>query len=75
MYETIIALIVKQFQIEEDFVDENTNFADDLGADSMDMVELIAAVEDSLDLEIPDEDVPDICTVRDLCEYVERADF
>lgn len=75
MYDTIIALIVKQFQIEEDFVDENTNFADDLGADSMDMVELIAAVEDSLDLEIPDEDVPDICTVRDLCEYVERADF
>lgn len=75
MYETIIALIVRQFQIEEDFVDENTSFADDLGADSMDMVELIAAVEDSLDLEIPDEDVPDICTVRDLCEYVERADF
>ncbi len=75
MYETIIALIVRQFQIEEDYVDENTNFADDLGADSMDMVELIAAVEDSLDLEIPDEDVPDICTVRDLCEYVERADF
>lgn len=75
MYETIIDLIVKQFQIEEDYVDENTNFADDLGADSMDMVELIAAVEDSLDLEIPDEDVPDICTVRDLCEYVERTDI
>ncbi len=75
MYETIITLIARQFQIEEDSVDENTNFADDLGADSMDMVELISSVEDCLDMEIPDEDVPDLCTVRDLCEYVERTDF
>ena len=75
MYETIIALIAGQFQIDEDVVNENTNFADDLGADSMDMVELISAVEDSFEIEIPDEDIPDICTVRDLCEYVERTDF
>jgi acyl carrier protein len=53
-------------------VDDSASFVDDLGADSLDIVELVMAFEEAFDLDIPDEDAEKIATVKDAIEYIER---
>ncbi len=66
----IRALITEQLGIEEEEVVPEAKFIDDLGADSLDTVELIMAFEETFDIEIPDEDAEKITTVQEAVDYV-----
>jgi acyl carrier protein len=70
--EKIKQIIVDQLGVEPSDVTENASFVDDLGADSLDRVELIMAFEEAFDLEIPDEEAEKISTVEDVIEYVQK---
>jgi acyl carrier protein len=63
---------VEQLGVDEKEVTESASFIDDLGADSLDTVELVMAFEEEFDLEIPDEDAEEITTVRDAITYIEE---
>ena len=63
--------VVEQLSVEPELVDIDSNLMDDLEADSLDAVEIIMAVEEEFDLEIPDADAEKFRTVRDMVEYVE----
>jgi acyl carrier protein len=64
-------IIVEQLGVDENQVDNTASFVDDLGADSLDIVELIMAFEEAFDLDIPDEDAEKITTVKDAIDYIE----
>jgi acyl carrier protein len=64
-------IIVEQLGVDESQVDSNASFVDDLGADSLDIVELVMAFEEAFELEIPDEDAEKIGTVKDAVDYIE----
>jgi acyl carrier protein len=64
-------IIVEQLGVDENQVDNTASFVDDLGADSLDIVELIMAFEEAFDLDIPDEDAEKIATVKDAVDYIE----
>lgn len=66
----MIDIIVEQLSVEKEKVVPNASFVDDLGADSLDLVELIMAMEEGFDIEIPDEDAEKITTVQDAIDYV-----
>jgi acyl carrier protein len=63
-------IIVEQLGVEEDEVSPEASFIDDLGADSLDTVELVMAFEEEFNIEIPDEDAEGISTVADAVEYI-----
>lgn len=65
------ALIVEQLGVEEDDVKIESSFVDDLGADSLDIVELVMALEEEFELEIPDEDAEKIRTVGEAVKYIQ----
>ena len=65
-------IIVDQLSVEESEVTANASFVDDLGADSLDRVELIMAFEEAFDIEIPDEEAEKIATVQDAIAYIEK---
>ena len=71
MLEKIKSIVADQLGVDEDKVTEDASFIDDLGADSLDTVELIMAFEEEFDVEIPDEDAQKIKTVKDVIEYIE----
>jgi len=66
----MIDIIVEQLSVEKEKVVPEASFVDDLGADSLDLVELIMAMEEKFDIEIPDEDAEKIVTVQDAVNYV-----
>lgn len=68
----MIDIIVEQLSVDKEKVVPNASFVDDLGADSLDLVELIMAMEEGFDIEIPDEDAEGITTVKDAIEYVNK---
>jgi acyl carrier protein len=70
MFEKIQNLISEQLGIDAGEITMEASFIDDLGADSLDVVELIMALETEFDLEIPDEDAEKITTVNDVVEYI-----
>jgi acyl carrier protein len=65
-------IIIDQLSVEEGEVTPTASFVDDLGADSLDRVELIMALEEAFDLEIPDEQAEQIKTVQDAVDYIEK---
>ena len=65
-------IIVDQLSVEEGEVTPTASFVDDLGADSLDRVELIMAFEEAFDIEIPDEDAEKIQSVRDAYNYIDQ---
>ena len=71
--EKVKAIICEQLDVEAETVVPEASFVDDLGADSLDQVELIMAMEEEFDVSIPDEDAEKIATVKDAIEYVEKA--
>jgi len=71
VYDQIRDIIVEQLDVSEDEVNPDARFVDDLGADSLDVVELIMRIEEELDIEIPDEDAEKLQTVKDAVAYVE----
>jgi len=66
-------IIVEQLDVSEDDVVLTAAFVDDLGADSLDQVELIMAMEEEFDISIPDEDAEKIATVQDAVDYINNA--
>ena len=64
-------IIVEQLGVDESQVDAGASFVDDLGADSLDIVELVMAFEEAFELDIPDEDAEKIATVKDAIDYIE----
>ena len=64
-------IIVEQLGVDEAQVDMTASFVDDLGADSLDIVELVMAFEEAFDLDIPDEDAEKIATVQNAVEYID----
>ncbi len=71
-FEKIRDIIVEQFGVDESAVKTNTAFVDDLGADSLDVVELIMAMEEAFDMEIPDTEAEGIVTVGDAVDYIKN---
>jgi acyl carrier protein len=69
-FEKVKEIVVEQLGVEEDEVTLEASFIDDLGADSLDIVELIMALEEEFDLEIPDKESEKISTVGDAVEYI-----
>ena len=69
----IKAIVADKLSISEDQVTEEASFIDDLGADSLDTVELVMALEDEFDLDIPDEDAEKMTTVQDVFDYLEKV--
>jgi len=63
-------IIVEQLGVDEGQVDPTASFVDDLGADSLDIVELVMAFEEAFDLDIPDVDAEKIGTVKDAVDYI-----
>lgn len=70
----VIAIISDQLHVSVDEVVPEAAFTDDLGADSLDLVELVMAMEEEFDVEIPDEDAENIRTVQDAINYVQQHD-
>ncbi len=66
----VLGIIASQLQIDADQVTPDASFMDDLGADSLDTVELIMALEEEFDIEIPDSDAEKIRTVQDAIDYM-----
>ncbi|WOO51218.1 acyl carrier protein [Hafnia alvei] len=71
--ERVKKIIIEQLGVKEDEVVNAASFVDDLGADSLDTVELVMALEEEFDIEIPDEEAEKITTVQAAIDYVENA--
>ena len=72
VFDKLKEIIVEQLGVEEDVVTLEANIQEDLGADSLDIVDLIQTIEDEYDLSIPDEAVEEIKTVNDIVNYIEK---
>jgi len=70
-FEQLKGLIVELLEVDESKVVPEASFADDFNADSLDFIELITAVEDTFQIEIPDEDAENLQTVQDAIDYIE----
>lgn len=70
IFDKVKEIVVEQLGVEEDEVTLEASFIDDLGADSLDIVELIMALEEEFDMEIPDEEAETIVTVGDVVNYI-----
>ncbi|MBQ2823678.1 MAG: acyl carrier protein [Oscillospiraceae bacterium] len=71
VFDKVKEIIVDQLDVEEDKVIAGANIQDDLGADSLDVVDLVMSLEEEFDIEIPDEAVEGIKTVGDIVKYIE----
>ncbi len=71
-FERVKKVLVEQLDVSEDEVTEAASIVDDLGADSLDVVEIIMGLEEEFDVEIPDEDAEKITTVKQIILYVEE---
>ncbi len=71
IYERVVEIVAEELAVDSDEITENSSFIEDLGADSLDVVELVMAFEEEFDVEIPDEDAEDIKTVEDAVSYLE----
>ena len=71
-FDRVKKVVVDQLEVGEDEVTPTASFVDDLGADSLDQVELIMAFEEEFEIEIPDEDAENISTVADAVNYIDE---
>ncbi len=71
IFEDVKAVIAEELEVEEDQIQMESKIVDDLGADSLDVVELIMRLEEKFDVEIPDEDAEKIQTVGDAVKFIE----
>ena len=72
VFEKVKSIIVEQLGVADTAVTMEASFIDDLGADSLDIVELIMALEEEFDIEIPDSDAEKVATVGDVVEYIKE---
>ena len=71
LFDEVKAVVVEQLNVNPDEVKEDSKFVEDLGADSLDVVELVMALEEKFDIEIPDTDAEKIVTVGNAMAYIE----
>ena len=72
IFENVRDALAQQFEVEPETITPDTNLIDDLGADSLDVVELIMSLEDMFGISISDEDAAQLYTVRRIVEYLEK---
>jgi len=72
LFDDVKEVVVEQLNVNPDEVKEESKFVEDLGADSLDVVELVMALEEKFDIEIPDEDAEKIATVTDAIKFIEN---
>ena len=72
MQKKVVDIIANQLGVDKEMVTAEANVVDDLGADSLDVVELVMALEEAFDLEIPDEEAEKIRTVKDILDYLAK---
>lgn len=72
IFEKVKAIIVEQLGVADTAVTMEASFIDDLGADSLDIVELVMAIEEEFDIEIPDADAEKVVTVGDVVDYIKE---
>jgi len=70
--EKIFNIVVDQFNVDRESISNETSFKNDLNADSLDLVELIMALEDEFDLELEDENIEDIHTIHDVIIHIDK---
>jgi acyl carrier protein len=70
IFEKVKKIVAEQLSVEADTITPQSNFANDLGADSLDTVELVMALEEEFDIEIPDESAEKITTVQEAVDYI-----
>ena len=73
VFEKVKKIIVNQLGVADTAVTLEASFIDDLGADSLDIVELVMALEEEFDMEIPDEDAEKVVTVGDVVDYIKET--
>ncbi len=72
IFERVRTILCEQLDVEEDAVLMDSDIGDDLGADSLDVVDLLMSLEDEFEIEIPDEEIENIRTVGQLVKYIEQ---
>ena len=72
VFEKVKAILSEQFDVEEDSITLDTSVVDDLGADSLDVVDPLMSIEDEFEIEIPDTEIDNIKTVGELVKYIEE---
>ena len=72
VFDKVKEIIVEQLGVAENIVTLDASFIDDLGADSLDIVELVMALEEEFDMEIPDSDAEKVVTVGDVVDYIKE---
>lgn len=70
--EKVAAILAAQFEVDADSITADTNFVEELNADSLDVVDMLMSLEDEFDVEIPDEEIENIQTVGDLVSFIEE---
>ena len=73
IFKKVRDIVVEQLGVDEQQVHLNTHFLDDLGADSLDTVELVMAIEEEFEIEIPDENAEKIATLNEAVKFIEQA--
>ena len=71
VFEKLQEIIAEQLEIDAEEIDYASNIIDDLGADSLDIVDLVMSVEDEFGIEVPDEALEEMSTVEDMVKYIE----
>lgn len=71
VFEKVKAILSEQFDVEEDTITDDTTITEDLGADSLDVVDLLMSIEDEFEIEVPDTEIENIKTVGELVKYIE----
>ena len=69
--EKVKAILAEQFDVDEDKITADTDLQEDLGADSLDVVDLLMSIEDEFDVEVPDEEIENMKTIGDVVEYIQ----
>ena len=69
--EKVKEIVANQFSVDASKISDTTNIAEELGADSLDLVEILMSLEDEFGVSIPDEVIPNIKTVKDVVEYID----
>ncbi len=72
MFEKVRAMLAKQLNLQEDKIKLESDIVKDLGADSLDVVELLISLEDDYGISIPEEDIANVKTVKDIVEMIEK---
>jgi acyl carrier protein len=71
LFEEVKEIVAEQLNVNADEVKEDSKFVEDLGADSLDVVELVMALEEKFDIEIPDDEAEKIVTVKDAMDFIQ----